>query len=381
MGRGLGKVAAPDSDASVTMLELFFDLVFVYLITSLTSLIVHGNGWHGYGQAALVLALTFWMYDGYAWLANNVPPTTTSTRLPMLVAMTCFLAMAVVVPDVFTSGAWVFAVAYLVLVTVHAVQFSRSSMGDSARGIRATLPVNYCCAGLLVAAAIVAPGMRWVCWVLAATLLLATMLRRRGSSRLAVAPGHFVERHQLLVIIALGETVVAIGAGAQGELTRAPVLLTFLLAMALISAMWWVYYAVGDDERGLEVVLAAPQSTSGSLVLRAYSYLVLAPICGLVLVAVGLHRVVQDPTDRLAWGTALALSAGVATYLLGQAVFRSLLDIGSPRPHVVGAAIVLVSIPLGPLVGGWSQLLAVVVVTLGLAAALQRRATSDLALR
>ncbi|MEO6822352.1 MAG: low temperature requirement protein A [Candidatus Nanopelagicales bacterium] len=372
MGLGLGKVAAPGSDSSVTMLELFFDLVFVYLITQLTSLIVHEDGWRGYAQAALVLAVTFWMYDGYAWLANNVPPTTTSTRLPMLLAMACFLAMAVVVPDVFGSGAWVFAVSYLLLVTIHAVQFGRSTLGSSAQGIRATVPINYGCAALLVLAAVVGSDLRWICWVMAVTVLLATMVRRRGSSRLAVQAGQFVERHQLLVIIALGETVVAIGAGAQGELTRGSVLLAFLLAMALISALWWVYYAVGDDELGRAVVMTAPEQGRGSLALRAYSYIGLLHISGLVLVAVGLHFLVEDPVERLPWGTALTLSAGVASYLVGQAAFRATLRIGSPTTHLAAATLVMMVVPLGALVAGWLQLLGCVLVVLTLATLLQR---------
>ncbi|HEY7858184.1 MAG TPA: low temperature requirement protein A [Candidatus Nanopelagicales bacterium] len=372
MGLGLGKVAAPDSHASVTMLELFFDLVFVYLITALTSLIVHGDGWRGYAQAALVLAVTFWMYDGYAWLANNVPPTTTSTRLPMLLAMACFLAMAVVVPDVFGSGAWVFAVSYLLLVTIHAIQFGRSTLGSSAQGIRATVPINYGCAALLVLAAIVGSDLRWICWALAVALLLATMVRRRGSSRLTVQAGHFVERHQLLVIIALGETVVAIGAGAQGELTRGWVLLAFVLAMVLICALWWVYYAVGDDELGREVVMATPEQGRGSLALVAYSYIGLLHISGLVLVAVGLHFVVQDPVARLPWGTALTLSVGVASYLVGQAAFRARLRIGPTSPHLIASLAVLAVVPLGALVTGWLQLLGCVLVALALATVLQR---------
>lgn len=376
MGLGLGKVAAPGSNASVTTLELFFDLVFVYLITQLTSLIVHGNGWHGYAQATLVLAVTFWMYDGYTWLANNVPPTTTSTRLPMLLAMACFLAMAVVVPDVFGSGAWVFAVAYLLLVVIHSVQFTRSTLGSSARGIRATVPVNLGCAALLLLAAVLGPERGWLGWVLATALLLATMVLRRGTSRLAVQAGHMVERHQLLVIIALGETIVAIGAGAQGDLTSGPVLVAFVLGMALISGLWWVYYAVGDDERGLQVVEEAPEQQRGSLVLLGYSYIGLLHISGLVLVAVGLHFLVEDPVDHLPWGAATSLSVGVAGYLVGQALFRSTLRIGSPAPHLVAAVAVLATVPLGALVAGWLQLLGCVLVVLVLASHLQRVSTA-----
>ena len=119
------------------MLELFFDLVFVFVITQITTLISAASGWAGYGRAALVLSLTWYIYNGFAWLTNNVAPTTLATQLPMFASMACFLAMAVVVPDAFGAGAWVFGIAYLTVIVIHAVQFARSSLGTSAEAIRA----------------------------------------------------------------------------------------------------------------------------------------------------------------------------------------------------------------------------------------------------
>ncbi|MEP6667050.1 MAG: low temperature requirement protein A [Nocardioidaceae bacterium] len=121
-------LAAQPGDAPVTRLELFFDLVFVFAVTQLTDLVVESDGATGYLHAAAVLIVTWWMYDGYAWLANNVGPTTTSTRLPMLLAMTCFLVMAIAVPEVFGDTAWQFAIACLVVVVIHAISFTRSTL-------------------------------------------------------------------------------------------------------------------------------------------------------------------------------------------------------------------------------------------------------------
>ncbi len=370
------KVEAPDSAARVTMLELFFDLVFVFLVTQLTGLITESHGWVGYGHAALVLAVTWWMYDGFAWLANNVAPTTTATRLPMLLAMACFLAMAVVVPEVFDDGAWIFALAYLVVVTIHAVQFSRSSLGNSAEAIRRVLPINYGASGLLLLAAALGPRWGWLCWVVAVVVLASTLVFRPETA-FTLRIEHFAERHRLLVIIALGETIIATGVSAQGSPTERAVLGAGALAMVLISALWWIYYAVGDDERGLQAMEAAPAERRSGLAFLVYSLGHVLHIAGLVLVAAGLHEVVHDPAHHLGWDISVALSAGAATFLIGQAAFRSTLRIGPVWGHLAAAVAVLAIGPLGVHRSGMAQLLGIAVILVGLAALLQRQAGAN----
>src|SRR3954453_5452704 len=150
------------------MLELFFDLVFVLVVTQLTDLVRTSEGPAGYLQALLVLWVVWWMYDGFAWLANNVAPTTTSTRLPMLVAMAGFLVIAIAVPEAFGADRWLFAAAYLLTGLVHSASFLRSSLGGSARAIVAIAPINLgICLGLFLAAAL-PEEWRWTGWVVAA---------------------------------------------------------------------------------------------------------------------------------------------------------------------------------------------------------------------
>ena len=264
----MGKVQAP-GDEPVTMLELFFDLVFVFVITQITTLITASDGWTGYGHAALVLLVTWWMYDGFAWLANNVLPT--ATRLPMLLAMTCFLAMAAVVPDVFDTGAWIF------------------------------------------------------------------------------------------------------GVSVQGSLGRPLVLGAFVLAMVLISALWWVYFGTGDDERGLHAVEAAPADRRAGLCLRAFGHDHLLHITGLVLVAAGLHEIVHDPAHHPSWAFAITCSGGVAAFLLGQAGFRRTLGTGPVGVLLTGALLAVALAPLGVLVAGFAQLVGLAVAAAGAAALMVRQ--------
>jgi len=364
------KIAAPDSAAPVTMLELFFDLVFVFLLTQLTSLLTSSHGWLGYGRAALVLVINWWMYDGFAWLANNVPPFTTATRLPMLLAMTCFLAMASVVPEVFGAGAWLFAVAYLVVVSVHAVQFSRSSQGESAQAIRRIVPVNYVVAALLLLAAGLGPRWGWLSWIIAVLVLVSTVAGRRNTT-FALRAEHFAERHGLLIIIALGETLIAVGAGAQGQLTHLAVAGCAALAMVVISALWWIYFAVGDDIRAVPAIEDAALQRRTPLASRAYSYAHLLHVAGLILLAAGLRTVIRSPTLPLDTALAVSLSAGVALFLLGQAAFRTILRIGPAAAHLSVALLSVAVVPLGVLTAGVVQLGLIAVVLVSLAAVLQ----------
>ena len=348
------RIDAPSSDSPVTMLELFFDLVFVFVITQLSALAGGPNHWLGYGQAAMVLLPTWWIYDGFVWLSNNVAPTSTATRIPMIVAMTCFLAMAADTPDAFGAGAWVFAAAYVIVVAIHAFQFSRSSLGVSSRGIRRIAPVNFAVAVLLFAAAALGPSWGWIAWVAAILLLVLAGLRRFAFFTLRAE--HFAERHRLLIIIALGETVVAVGVSVLGRLAYPAVLVSFLVAMIVITALWWTYFGVGDDVRGpLAIESADPEKQTG-LASRAYSLWHLLHIAGLVLVAVALHHILKDPGQPLSWNTAIVFGVGSATFLLAQALFRRTLGLGSARLHVIAAAVLLVLSPIGVVSTGLSEL-------------------------
>lgn len=304
----------------VTMLELFFDLVFVFLITQITDLITASHHWTSYARGGLVLVLTWWMYDGYAWLANNVAPVTVGRRLPMLVAMVGFLVMAVAVPDAFGDAAWVFAFGYFLVVTIHAAQFWRHSGG--ARPIGRILPISYTVVALLFLAAFLGPARGWIAWAAAVLVLLIWLLARRPSA-FEVRIGHFAERHALLVIIALGETVISTGSTAAGDVHRPPVLVAVALAMCVISALWWVYFTSSDDEQVREHIEHAAPEARTKLAFWAYSIDHFLHISGLVLIAVGLHDVVHDPAHTATPGAAIALAAGTALFLLAQAIFRS----------------------------------------------------------
>jgi low temperature requirement protein LtrA len=351
---GMRPFDAPPSNAPVTMLELFFDLVFVFVVTQIAGLLGQADDWFAYAEVGMVLLLTWWIYDGFVWLSNNVAPTTTVSRIPMLVAMVCFLAMAASVPDVFGAGAWVFAGAYLVLVVIHTFQFSRSSLGVSSRGIQSIAPVNLSLAGLLLAAAALGPTWGWTGWVAAILAIGAASFLR--SNLFTLRAGHFADRHRLLIIIALGETVVAVGGSATGRISEPAVFIALVVAMALISTLWWIYFGLVDDERGVRFVEDAPIEQQASLAVRAYTAWHLLHIVGLILASVALHDILLAPTHPLSWAQAVELAVGIASFLGAQALFRHTLRIDTRRFHVATAALLLAMTPLGLFVSGLIQL-------------------------
>lgn len=332
------RASIPSAGQGVTMLELFFDLVFVFTVTQLTGLVRSSGGASGYLHAGALLLLTWWMYDGYAWLSNNVGPLTWSTRIPMLIGMTGLLVMAIATPDAFGSAGWAFAGAYLVVIVVHAVQFSRSSLGNSAHAIRTVLPLNLALPGLLFLAAALGERWGWIAWIAAAVAVLcAPFLVRSGS--FALRGAHFAERHQLVVIIALGETIVATGVGAEGRLRHVSVVLAVLLAMALVSALWWIYFG-GDDQDGA-AALETALDTGRVDVPWVYAGVHLFHVAGLVLVAAGLEEVVAEPAHGLGPRLALTMAAGCALFLTAQYAYLRLLAVRTGVELYVGALVVL----------------------------------------
>jgi low temperature requirement protein LtrA len=348
------RAAAPDAHAPVTTLELFFDLVFVFVVTQLTDLVLISDGAPGYLQALVMLWVIWWLYDGFAWLSNNVGPTTTSTRVPMLAGMAGFLVIAIAVPDAFGRDRWLFAAAYLVTGLVHGLSFLRSSLGRSASAILAIAPINLGIVGGLFLAAALPDRWRWVGWTLSALLPFVSMLRGTEAG-FTIRPAHFAERHRLMLIIALGESVLAVGRSAQGHLLEPGYLVTVLLAMVLVGLLWWVHFADDAALDRVEQVVRRPGGMTGRTALTSFSLGYFVLVAGLVLVAAGVHEAVHDPAHELTWRTALTMSAGAATYLAGNVLYLARLGVRGRRWLVVAAVLCVLVAPVGHAVSGTAQ--------------------------
>ncbi|HKP16543.1 MAG TPA: low temperature requirement protein A [Gemmatimonadaceae bacterium] len=350
--------------ARVTTLELFFDLVFVFAITQVAHLVGHAHGALDILRALLVLTVVWWMYGGYAWLTNNVATDRLAHRLLLLVAMAAFLVVAVRIPLVAGRHGAAFGMAYLAIVLVHAALFTRAP-NASARAILSVLPFNLVLAALIVMSGFVAPAWNWTPWAGAALAIVATTAARRERG-FSVNPAHFAERHGLVVLIALGESVVAIGTGAAGQPLRPSLLTAMGFGIALAACIWWTYFD-SDDTRGEQAMARASGPERATMAIRAYYYAHLVMIAGIVTSAAGMAQVIADTSRHAPPATAWLLSSGVAVYLLGGAAFRSALRIAAARARLASAALVLATGPIAARAGSLAQLatvVAILVVTL-----------------
>jgi low temperature requirement protein LtrA len=321
-GRGARLSAALREGERVTPLELFFDLVFVLAITQCTALMSHNQTWEGLVQGLLVLGMLWWSWVGYAWLTSVIDPEEGAVRLVMFGAMAALLIVALAVPKAFDDLALVFALAYGAVRTAHIALFMMASPeDDSLRHSVLGLAVSTAVAVLLLVAASFFDGLaQGALWALALFLDMAGpyFIRSEGWK---LVPRHFAERHGLIVIIALGESIVAIGIGAAGALSLG-IGAAAVLGVALAAAMWWVYFDVVAIVSARRLAEARPGREQNEMARDSYSYLHLLMVGGTVLVALGLEETIGHFGDHLDTVTAFALLGGVAIYLLGHVAFR-----------------------------------------------------------
>ena len=343
----------------VSTLELFFDLVFVFAITQVAHLFGHAHSVVDFVRAFLVLAVIWWMYGGYAWLTSNLGTSQFAHRLLLLCAMAGFLIMALRVPATAERHGVAFGLAYLLVVVVHTVLFAHAP-NSSARAILGILPLNVLLALMVLASGLVSETWNWVPWVGAAVPILATTFlhRERGFQ---MSPSHFVERHGLVILIALGESVVVIGTGAADRPVTLSLLAAVVLALALAATLWWAYFDQ-DDARAEHAMMHADPIRRAHLGVNAYYHAHLVMIAGIVIAAAGMQPALADPAQPTESDTGWLLSSGVALYLVGGAMFRRLLHTGSAGPRLIAAGVALVVAPLGVLIGSHVQVTAVILV-------------------
>ena len=329
------KKGTPGEEIRVSTIELFFDLVFVFTVTQLTHLIDHAHGAQDYARALVVLVLVLWMYGGYAWLTNGVGAA--RRMRPVLIAGAAgFLVISQAIPGSFGEDTLSFGLAYLFIVVLHLGAFATQGGPGMARAILGIAPFNLGASLLVIASAFAAEEWRLAFFVSAAGLfVVATILRREEG--FSVNPGHFVERNSLVIMIVLGESVVAIGAGAGERRLDAETAAEIVLSFVLIAGLWWSYFD-GDDERAEHAMAAADPRTRARMAILAYWYAHLVMICGVVLLAAGVKQAVAAGTAPL-HGAAWLLASGIGVYLAGDVLFRRVLGIRPVALRTLGAVV------------------------------------------
>jgi low temperature requirement protein LtrA len=377
-------IQSVSEEARVTPIELFFDLVFVFAITQVTALISHDPTTRGLVRGLLVLALLWWCWVGYAWLGNVVRADEGLGRVAMFGAMAAMFVLALSVPEAFDDldggldGPVVIAFAYLAVRLLHLAIFLLASADDP--GLRRQVwrfsPSVIGSTALLLVASTLDGSAQTLAWVAVLVVDYVGTILAGASGWRVYSASHFAERHGLIIIVALGESIVAIGLGVAQLPVSWPIIVASVLGLTVAGCIWWAYFDVVAilAERALR---RAQGEERARLARDAYSYLHLPMIAGIVLMALGLETVLEyvgdasdhtlrEPLELLPLG---ALYLGAALYLLAHVAFTHRATHVVKVQRIVAAVVIVLLVPVAvdiPALAALGSLAAVLVALIAL---------------
>jgi low temperature requirement protein LtrA len=357
--RRLARIVPTDEAHGVTTLELFFDLVFVFAITQITAFMASDLGLRGCLRGLVLLSLLWFAWCSYSWLGNQAHADEGILRGAYIVAMAAMFVVALAIPEAWgdegggLSAPLLLAAGLSVVRTTHLGVYVVAAAGDAGlrrQVVKVAVPVGMSAALLLVGAALGGPAQTAL-WAVAIVVDYSGIYLSGADWRLP-APRHFAERYGLIVLIALGESLIAVGVGVGHLPVTVPIVVGALLGMAVSVALWWAYFDVVAPVA--ERVLRRRQGSDRVKLARdSYTYLHFPMVAGVIYLALGLKKVAQYVgdeshhalTDPLPTTALWALYGGVAVYLLGHLAFRlrNLRSINPPRATV---AVLLLAAPL-----------------------------------
>jgi low temperature requirement protein LtrA len=314
---------AEEEERKTSYLELFFDLIFVFAFTQVTALILEDTSAAGFARAALVLAMVWWAWSAYTWMTNAIDIENTVTRLLVFAAMAAGFFMALAVPDAYQDEAAWFAVAYFVVRVLNTTLYIWGVRSSPAQ-LRATVtlaPWFLTAALVALVGGFVDPELRAWVWLLSLVIDVAGTLVVAPRQDWGVSPSHFAERFALIVIIALGESIVAIGIGTSGLERDATYALSVVVAFAGVAALWWAYFDFTAHAAERALSRASPQAR-GPLARDVFTYFHYPIVLGIIFYAVAAKKTLEKPLDPLSAAGRWALGLGVAFFLLGFALMR-----------------------------------------------------------
>ena len=357
-----------EREQRVTPLELFFDLVFVFAFTQVTTVLWDDPTWGGLGHGLLILATLWWAWAAYAWLTNTVDPTGGEVWGAILVAMAAMFVAALAVPDAFSSHGVVFGVAFLIVNLMWLTLYSLGARGDRdlLGAILRSAPWSLAGAALIIVAGFLHGASRPLLWLAALVVgFLGPTLA--GVSGWRVQPAHFVERHGLIVIIAIGESLIAIGLGARSSGVATGVIVAAVLGFVVVTSFWLAYFDFFAI-RGEHTLLNREGAERVALARDLYVYAHLPMIVGIVLFAFAMKTVIGHVGDELDSVAAFALCGGSALYLLTYSAIRSRVEgrLRLSRGRFLAALVLLLVLPLATVIPALAALALVTAVWLAL---------------
>jgi low temperature requirement protein LtrA len=311
-----------EREQRVTPLELFFDLVFVFGFTQVTTVLSDDPTWGGLGHGLLILAALWWAWAAFAWLTNTVDPGEDAVWGAMLVAMAAIFVAALAVPEAFDRHGVVFGVAFLIVTVMHLTLYALAGRDDREllAAILRIAPAALAGAALILAAGFIDGELRPMLWLAALVVgLFGPLLGGLGGWR--VQPAHFVERHGLIVIIAIGESLIAIGLGARGTGIGLGVIVAAVLGL-LVAMSFWLAYFDFFPIRAQQLLADRSGAQRIALARDTYTYLHLPMVAGIVLFAFALKTTLAHVSVELDTIPAVGLCGGPALYLFAYVALR-----------------------------------------------------------
>ncbi len=354
-----------EDELTVSPLELFFDLVFVFAITQVASLLRADHTLAGFGRGALILAMVYWGWSLFTWALNGTGTGRLLVRVGLLVAMATILLMAVVIPDAFGSRGGYFAAAYFLYRIIGTGVYYLAADSTQRAALSSFFPVATVGALVALVGGFAGEGIRPWIWLGSLVIdLVATRAAERADWH--IQAGHFAERYGLLVIVALGETVIAIGVGLSGAEVSLALGVTLVAGFTAVAALWWSYFdwVSVRVEAHLRSLVGIPQ---GAFARDAYTFVHLPLISGIVLFSVALEEIAAHPGEPLeAYGRwVLAVGIGFVLFAFLVAAYRVARRL--PIERLVAAALIALTALLG---GGLAARTLLIVVALILVVAL-----------
>lgn len=378
-----GAVATPDTarrghfpraslrdGETVTFLELFFDLVLVLALTQATAIMAADPSWSGLAKGVLVLGVMWWAWVGYAWLTSVINPDEGWTRVVIASAMAGLLVAAITLPEAFDDESLTFAIAYGFVRYGQLGLFwlAANEAGESGAALRRSiigLAIGSTVAvGLILGASFFDGTTQGLIWLVAILLDMAGPYVF-GSEGWRLSPRHFAERHALIMIIALGESIVAIGIGAEAGLGT-PEIGAVILGMAVVFSMWWMYFDVVEKVASRRLQNATPGKEQNEIARDSFSYLHFPMVAGIVFVALGLKKTLGHVDEPLKIEIATAMFGGMAIYLFAHLAFRWRNVHRFSAQRLVVALLALATIPLATELDALASLAILTVLATGL---------------
>src|SRR5919106_886384 len=280
-----------------------------------------------------MLAVIWWMYDGYAWLTNAIATDHLRHRLLLIGGMGGFLVISLAIPESYSGTGLQFGLGYLAVVLLQASMYVRGTSAREVAAILRIVPFNLAAAALVLVGGAFGSGVQWALWGVAGALVWVSP-RFTTVEGFVIAAEHFVERHGLVII-------------------DANLVLVALLSLALSASLWWTYFS---DENAVERAMTdAPQERRPQLALAAFGYWHYGLLLGVVAVAAGLKKAIGDPHDPLGDLIAVELGVGAALFIACDVGFRRTLGLARSEIRLAAAAFMIATIPLGTELSGAAQ--------------------------